>query len=180
MKNRFVSTLLVVFLLSSFFLASCGPAMPPGVTREQQLAETGLFGKHTMKGVTIESTLSGEFSGGFFIFAAGVHGEISTTTNYIISWYPTPDQYIISEVPRELIVVHIVEGLAKPQIEFVFKESWLSLEPSPFEKDVKVDRQGNVFFTEGSKLNLNNFILVGNLDVVNVYLSPEDLLPPSQ
>ncbi|TRZ48510.1 hypothetical protein D4S03_09730 [bacterium] len=178
MKNYLVS-IFVLVLVSTLVLAACGPTPTP--TREQQLSETGLFGRHAIEGVTIENGFEGKVSGGFFLFAGGVNGQISSTTKYIISWYPTPEKYTTTEVLRSLIVVNIVADQDEPEIEFVFRNTWMTTPPSYFESvDTYNGDQAN-YYTDGAKLNLNNFAVTENLDVVNIYISPEDLwVPPNQ
>lgn len=169
---------MAVALVASSLLSGCGAPQAP-LTRYDQLADTALFGRHPLKGVTIENGFDGELSGGFFLFAADISGQISSTTNYIFNWNPAPDKSIWTEVLRSMVVVNIVEGLAQPEFEIVFKSSWLSDTPNPFRENIEITNngQGENLYTAGSKLNLNNFIGPDSVDIVNVYISPEDLLP---
>ncbi|HBC44960.1 MAG: hypothetical protein UX08_C0013G0012 [Candidatus Collierbacteria bacterium GW2011_GWB1_45_35] len=178
MKTRLV---VLAVLVSMLILSACATP-PPAPTRQDQLSDTGLFGKHPLQGVTIENGLEGEMSGGFFLFAAGINGQISSTTKYIFTWYPTPGKYITTEIPRSLIVVNVVENQVQPEFELIFKTSWLSDFPYTYIDDAEVVRNeyNYTLYSDGAKLNLNNFIKPENLDIVYVYVSPQDLLPPSK
>ncbi|KKT49597.1 MAG: hypothetical protein UW41_C0004G0018 [Candidatus Collierbacteria bacterium GW2011_GWC2_44_18] len=172
----FILTLTLIFVLSA-----CGTPPPPQTSREQQLAGTGLFGRHLIDGVAKEQTVSGQINGGFFLFAAAVNGYIETDTNFVIQWRPEPNDQIQSVFSRLQIRRIIIEGQDQPEMEIIWKQLWLIGFPSYYsEKNVIRDEYNNYYYTEGSKLNLNNFIKEDNIDVVYIYISPEDLLPPQQ
>ncbi len=169
---------MAVALVASSLLSGCGAPQAP-LTRYDQLSNTALFGRHPLIGVTIESGFEGQISGGFFLFAADVHGQIASTTNYIFNWNPTAGKSIWTNIPRSMIVVNIVEGQKQPEFEIIFKEDWLINPPNPFRESIDITQNEvrDYVYTEGSKLNLNNFIGPDSVDIVNVYISPEDLLP---
>lgn len=171
---------LLAIALITLLVNACGAPAPVQPTRQEQLSEAGLFGEHDLLGVSTESNLSGNFSGGFFVFAGSANGEISATTNYTIRWKPAPDEFVDTTLPRSLFKVKILEN-SSPKIEFKFKESWLNSGPSFFddhdnylyhtsEDDIEV-------YYDGAKENPNNFLFAENIDVVIVYISSADLIP---
>lgn len=172
---------LLPVLIVIFSITACVPVPPSQPTRQQQLAETGLFGRHTIKGVTVESGLTGEINGGFFLFSGGIHGEINSTTSYVIRWYPTSNGFFDTTLPRSLFHINILESQVQPEIEFIFRQSWLTDSPNPF-TDLSLDPESYfgdqiTLYTEGAKKNLNGFLKPDNLDVVEIYISPKDLAP---
>lgn len=171
-------------LIATIILSACGiPVSEPIVpTRQLQLSDANLFGRHTLTGVNVENDLEGEISGGFFLLAGGIDGQISSTTSFALTWWPTSTRYTTVNLPRSLIYVNIVEGLNHPEIEFVFKKNWLEGVPSFYiEYDNVYGTEDDKYarYTDGTKMNLNYFITVDNLDAVNVYVSPRDLTIPN-
>lgn len=175
--------IIVLIFVSAVLLSACqARAYEP--TRQEQLTDTGLFGRHLLKGVAPKNGITGEFSGGFFILAGLANGSITPTTEFALSWYPVPGEFIYSYIPGILIRVVETPGLENPEIEYVFKQYWLAGTPSLFsENDLTYgdpvggwSNQVVYYYTEGSKLNLNNFINPENLEIVRIYIDPVDLV----
>jgi hypothetical protein len=179
-----------ILVLLSTTLVACGGGSEPVTNRtpirQQQLSETGLFGRHNVDGVTTEDGLSGSLSGGYFLFAASTSGSISPTTNYTIMWQPTPGEYVYTTLPRSIFRVKL-EDIDNPQMEIVFKDLWLNESPSIYDMDANGNRLGmepvdgieyQSSYLKGTKLNLNNFILPSNIDIIYIYISQDDLKIP--
>lgn len=188
--KKLVILAIIIALLSTVLIACQSTSEEPTdvilPTRQQDLSETGLFGRHNVDGVTIEDGFSGSFRGGYFLFAASINGSISSTTNYTIMWQPTPGEYVYTTLPRSIFRV-IIEDITTPQMEIIFKDQWLNDNPSIYDVDASGNRLGTeptegiqyrTTYLEGTKLNLNNFILPANIDVIYIYISQEDLKVP--
>lgn len=180
MNRKIALVFLILFVMSAFTLTACGTPAPTQPTRAEQLSETGLFGQRELLGVAAEGKISGRFNEGFLVFAGSANGEINTTTNYIIRWKPTQDEFVDTILPRSLFKVKIVENTS-PKIEFKFKESWLNSGPSFFNDHDNylyyTNEQDVEYYYDSAKENPNNFLFAENLDVVYVYISSVDLVP---
>lgn len=180
-----IKLLVPILFLFSLILSAC-QAQIHEPTRQEQLSDIGLFGRHPLKGVAPKDSITGEFSGGFFILAGLANGSISPTTEFALSWYPVSNEFIYSYIPGTFIRVIETPGLENPEIEYIFKEEWLNDTPSYSTDDEMIFHetfdlgwsmtQVINYYTEGSKLNLNNFITVDNLEIVKIHIDPSDLV----
>ena len=180
MKNKF-AVFSFIIALALIFSACSTPEPHPQKSRQEQLSKANLFGIHNIAGVNIEGGYEGNFEGGFFLFGGNVQGKITNATNYIIDWYKTGNERSIATIPRYLINLVISPELSNPQIEFVFQKNWLLSFPFKYEDghdNVYQDEYYNNSYTQGSLYNPNNFIKPENLDIVNIFISPEDLEKP--
>lgn len=164
-----------VVLALAFVLLACGVPEPVGSTRAQELAETGLLGRHPIEGVNIENGYNGNFEGGFFLFGGGVSGQISPASNYIIKWNPRENISYISTVARSNIVTNTVVYTADhpgPEIEFIFAQAWWD--------QISTSNPYAPIYSAEDKLDLNK--IIGEtynwgesaLIIVNIYVSAED------
>lgn len=178
MKNYVLFLISILFALS-VCLSACGAPQPMQPTRQQQLADTGLFGRHQIDGVSIDKGFTGDIHGGFFLFAAGLDGNIASTTDYTVELEIAGDHIWVT-LPRTMFRMKPIES-GKPQVEFIFKQAWLDGRPQYFkddEADFTEDANHNTLYTDGAKLNLNNFIKIDNLDIVYIYITADDLKQP--
>ncbi len=175
-----ISTILLALV---FLLSACQPKEYEP-TRFEQLSDIGLFGRHPLKGIAPKDNISGEFSGGFIILAGLANGSISSTTEFALRWYPVEGEFIYSYIPGSIIRVVEAPGLENPEIEYVFKDYWLEDSPRYFSENELTEgvsvgglsSQVVFYYTAGAKLNLNNFIKTDNLEIVLIYIDPQNLV----
>ena len=173
-----IKPLIFLSLIFVFLISACGGTgtpEPKRLIRAEELADTGLLGRHPIKGVNVENGYQGNFDGGFILFGGGVSGQISPATNYLIEWFPRNNVTITTTIARSKIVTNTVVYTPEhpgPEIEFVFLQSWL--------EEIPRSDSNRPFYSEDGKKNLN--ILIESMSswsgpalvIVNIYISAED------
>lgn len=171
MKN--LRTILTLILAFSFLLSACGP-QETYLTRAQELADTGILGRHPLKGVSSSKDLEGSFSEGYVLLIGGGSGSISQTENFTFAWYPRPGDEMRTKVPGSK--VHIVTeeystAHPGPEIEYVLDSEYLNL--------VLDGKLGSQHVTENEKIDPNLILEneYSSLVIVRIYLSAADQKP---
>lgn len=167
--KKYIFPLAILVALAALLSACGGPNPEPRIpTIQTQLADTGLFGRHSLDSAKEITLASGSFSSQFFLALGSSEGTYGDTTVISFTWSPVDGETVPSEIQRTKFRTIIDDSLDKPEIEFVFDETWLN---SCFAAP------NNLIcglMSNSDKANLNDFIQSPYLKLIRVYISAED------
>jgi len=116
MKNSFKISL-VFFSFFMILVSGC-------TNLSKELADTGLFGEHSLGRIESFSAVTGSVSGSFFLGCGDVNGSIGSEFRLQFHWSPKPNVLVVTSLPYSKFRFMIDESKDIPTVEFVFPECW--------------------------------------------------------
>lgn len=90
-------------------------------TPRKELADSGLFGEHSLNRIEQSSSNSGRIDGGLFF---GITGRLNTESMIQFDWEPKPNEIIHTSLPKTKFKFIIDDSKKSPTIEFIFSSTW--------------------------------------------------------
>jgi len=146
---------ILMFLLGLFLMACESPP-------RQQLADTGIFGEHKLMRIESFGSVTGSVRGSFFLGIGSVSGSIGSEFKLQFYWEPKPGEIVVSSLPYSKFRFVVDSNKQTPTIEFLFDSWW-------------ADETTGKAYRYNDKLNVNDFVMSGNLKIAVVRISKETL-----
>jgi len=143
MKNFFKVSKVGMVFFSLLLMSGC-------INISEKLADTGLFGEHSLNRMESLSAITGSLEGSFFLGCGDLNGSLESYSRLQFYWSPKPNVLVVSSLPYSKLRFIIDESKDVPTIEFVFPEIW------------KKNASDEVI-TESRKLDLNYWVNTGTV-----------------